>query len=165
MTLIALAIVSSNRVLGDGHDQPFKFKTDAERFKRVTLGHPMIMGRRTHDVMGLLPGRVSIVISRHPEKIEFPVDADGKPRGYAVDSFVKAQELALSLDEIVYVIGGGEIYRESWPYLDKLDVSEVHQEAEGSVTFPEIDPDEWVEVSRDPQGEFDFVIYERRRRA
>lgn len=163
MTLIAIAVVARNKVIGDGHDQPFKFPQDWARFKRVTMGHPMIMGRRTHEAMGLLPGRPSIVMTRHPELIEFSVGQDGRPRGYAVDSIGKAIEVAAGLDEVVYVIGGGEIYRQFMPMLDELDLTEVHADAEGSVRFPEVDPDDWVEVSREPQGEFDFVRYERRR--
>lgn len=162
MPLIAIAVVASNGVIGDGNDQPFKFPADWRRFKQVTMGHPMIMGRKTHDAMGLLPGRVSIVITRRPELIEFPLDDAGQPRGFAVDSVLRAIEVARGLDQTCYVIGGGQIYRAAWQYLDVLDITEVPQDAPGSVTFPEIDPDEWVEVSREPQGEFDFVRYERR---
>lgn len=163
MTFIAIAVVGENRVIGNGLDQPFKFKDDWKRFKQVTMGHPLIMGRKTHESMGLLPGRLSIVITRRPEAIEFPTDDEGRPRGYAVDSLAKAMEVALSRDDVAYVVGGGQIYREAWSHLDELDITEVHDSAEGDVTFPEIDPDEWQEVSRQPGPEFDFVRYERRR--
>lgn len=163
MAIKAIAVVARNGVIGDGKDQPFKFAADWARFKKVTMGHPLIMGRRTHDAMGLLPGRLSIVLSSRPELIEFPMDTDGRPRGYAVDSFAKALEIAQGRDEEIYVIGGGEIYRLAWDHLDELDLTEVRADAEGAVTFPEIDPEVWEEYSREPKGEFDFVSYRRRR--
>lgn len=163
MTLIAIAVVARNGVIGDGDDQPFKFPEDWRRFKKVTMGHPMIMGRRTHDAIGLLPGRLSVVVTRHPEQVRFPLGEDGEPRGYAVDSIRKAIEVASGRDDVVFVIGGGEIYRQFMPLVDQLDLTEVHAAAVGSVRFPEVSPDEWTEVSREPHGEFDFVRYERRR--
>ncbi len=161
MKLIAIAVVAANGVIGDGHDQPFKFPEDWARFKQVTMGHPMIMGRRTHDAMGLLPGRTSIVVTRSPSLVEFPLDADGRPRGVAVDSIDRALEVASRLDDVVFVIGGGQIYHQMLPLVDELDITEVHAEAEGGVRFPDIDPQIWVEVAREPHGVFDFVRYER----
>lgn len=159
MRLIAIAIVAANGVLGDGASQPFAFAEDWARYKRVTLGHPMIMGRRTHDAIGrFLPGRTTIIVSRHPERVEIPEGVDAR----AVASVDDAIEAAESLDEVVYVAGGGEIYRQAWGRLTDLDLTEVHADAEGSVRFPRVDPDEWVEVRREPRGEFDFVGYERR---
>ncbi|MGB3955165.1 MAG: dihydrofolate reductase [Brooklawnia sp.] len=162
MKLIAIAVVASNRVIGDGHDQPFKFREDFARFKRVTMGHPLIMGRRTHDIIGLLPGRPSIVITRHPELVHFPADEDGRPRGHAVSSVDEALEVASRLDDVVYVIGGGQVFQQFWSRLDELDMTEVPAAAEGDVLLPEIDPAVWVEVSRNRREEFDFVHYRRR---
>lgn len=161
MTIKAIAVVASNGVIGDGKDQPFKFAEDWARFKKVTMGHPLIMGRKTHEAMGLLPGRFSIVITRRPEMIDFPAAEDGRPRGVAVSSFADALEAAHGRDDEVYVIGGGQIYELAWRHLDELDITEVHAQAEGSVVFPAIDESEWTEVSRDERGEFDFVSYER----
>ena len=139
MTIRAIAVLARNRVIGTGRDQPFKFPEDWARFKRVTMGHPLIVGRRTHEVMGLLPGRFSIVVTSRPQAISFPADA-----------------------EEVYVIGGGQIYRQAWPYLAGLEITWVHADAEGGVLFPEITPEEWVETARTERGEFDFVSYRRR---
>lgn len=163
MRLVSIAVVAANRVIGDGADQPFKFAEDWRRFKAVTTGHPLIMGRRTHDAMGVLPGRFSIVVSRDPGSVEMPVDDDGHPRGVAVDSLGEAVRIAASRDpEVAYVIGGGQIYAATMDLVDELDITQVHAEAQGSVLFPEIDPRIWAEVSRDPRGEFDFVSYRRR---
>ena len=161
MQVIAIAIVSSNRVIGDGTKQPFEFAEDWARFKKVTLGHPMIMGRKTQDAIGRwLPGRTTIIVTSRPESIELPTDP--KTPAFAVGSLAVALELAASLDEVVYVAGGGTVYEQAWPWLTDLDLTEVHALAEGAVRFPEIDPAEWAEVSREPRGEFDFVHYRRR---
>lgn len=162
MKVVAIAIVARNRVIGDGSGQPFKYAEDWRHFKQATLGHPMIMGRRTFELTGCLPGRTSIVITRTPEAFTFPTGDAGRPSGYSVSSLEQALTLAETLDEVVYVIGGGEIYRLAWQHLDELDLTEVHADGEGTVDFPIIDPAEWVEAERDCRGEFDFVRYLRR---
>lgn len=163
MRIIAIAIVAANRVIGDGQHQPFEYAEDWARYKRVTLGHPMVMGRTTHESIGRwLPGRTTIVVSRHPELIEMP-SAEGTARGYAVASIEAALALARSLDDQeIYVAGGGQVYEAAWSELTDLDITSVHKDAEGSVLFPPIDPREWEEVRREPHGEFDFVGYRRR---
>ena len=156
---IAIAIVAANGVLGDGERQPFAFAEDWARYKRVTMGHPMIMGRRTHDAIGrFLPGRTTIVVTRHPATLRIPPDADAR----AADSVEGALALAAGLDDVVFVAGGGTVYVQAWPYLTALDLTEVHADAEGSVTLPDVDPAVWEEYRRDPRGEFDFVGYRRR---
>lgn len=159
--IIAIAIVAANGVLGDGERQPFEFAEDWARYKRVTSGHPMIMGRRTHDAIGRwLPGRATIVVTSHPEAVELP--ADERATGFAVTSLEMALALAAELDdEEIYVAGGGSVYAQAWPYLTDLDLTEVHADAEGSVHFPDIDPTEWAEVRHEPHAEFDFVGYRR----
>ncbi len=160
--VIAIAVVASNGVIGDGKDQPFKFREDWARFKKLTTGHPLVLGRTTHDAMGLLPGRTSIVVSRHPEAVNWPQDAPEGSAGIAVGSIEEALARAAELDEVVFVIGGGSIYRASWPWISELDITEVHSTAQGSVRFPEIDPQEWQESFREPGAAFDFVGYTRR---
>lgn len=161
MPVIAIAIVAANAVLGDGARQPFEFAEDWARYKRVTLGHPMIMGRRTHDAIGRwLPGRTTIVVTRDPDSVALPTD--GTTDGRAVGSVAEALELARSLDDVVYVAGGGEIYRQAWDSLDELDLTEVHADAEGTVRLPQVDPALWEEYRREPRGDFDFVGYRRR---
>lgn len=159
--IIAIAIVAANGVLGDGERQPFEFAEDWARYKRVTNGHPMIMGRRTMEAIGRwLPGRSTIVVTAHPEAVELPTD--GRATGYAVTSVEAALELAQSLDQDeIYVAGGGTIYRQAWPWLTDLDLTEVHADAEGAVLFPAVSPAEWVETRREPRGDFDFVGYRR----
>ena len=155
---IAIAIVAANGVIGDGREQPFTFAEDWRRYRAVTLGHPMIMGRTTHEAIGrFLPGRTTIVVTRHPELLQIPEGADA----VAVDSLDAARELAASLDDTVFVAGGGSVYAAAWPWLTDLDLTEVHADAEGAVRFPAIDRRRWREVRREPGAEFDFVGYER----
>lgn len=161
MSLIAIAIVDANGVIGDGERQPFEIAEDWARFKKVTSGHVLIMGRRTHDAIGRwLPGRTTIVVTRTPDAVRLP--SRGTADGRAVASLEEAIELARSIDEEVYVAGGGTIYAQAWPLLTDLDLTEVHAEAEGSVRLPPIDPADWVEVTREPHAGFDFVHYRRR---
>jgi dihydrofolate reductase len=163
MRIIGIAIVAANGVIGDGERQPFEYAADWARYKRVTLGHPMIMGRRTHEAIGRwLPARPTIVITSRPELVTLPPDGSSAT-GYAVRSLDEALALARTLDDQeIYVAGGGQVYRAAWEQLTDLDLTEVHAEAEGSVRLPAIDPAEWVEVRREPRGEFDFVGYRRR---
>lgn len=159
MEIVAIALVARNRVIGDGQTQPFSFAEDWARFKRVTLGHPLVMGRRTHDAIGrFLPGRTTIVVTRHPATLRIPPDAAAR----TADSVEGALALAAGLDDVVFVAGGGTVYAQAWPYLTALDLTEVHADAVGHVRFPDVDPAEWAEVRREPRAGFDFVGYRRR---
>ncbi|WP_420174749.1 dihydrofolate reductase [Luteococcus sp. OSA5] len=156
MRVIAIAVVSENGVIGDGKDQPFKFGEDWARFKATTMGHPIIVGRHTHEAIGgYLPGRTTIVVSRDPEQIELSDDPDAP--SFAVGSVELALELAESLDDVCFVCGGGQVYENAWEYLTELDITQVHETAEGSVHFPEIDPEDWLLLHREPRGQFDFT--------
>lgn len=159
--IIGIAIVGSNGVIGDGHSQPFQIAEDWARYKRVTLGHPMIMGRGTFDAIGRwLPGRTTIVVTSRPSRIELP--SDGRAAGHAVASLDEALALACTLDDEVYVAGGGTIYRQAWPQLTELDLTEVDAAAEGTVFFPQVLPSEWEQIARDPRDGYAFVQYRRR---
>jgi dihydrofolate reductase len=149
-----IAAVGRNGVIGDGSEMPWHLPEDLKFFKRTTMGHPMIMGRRTFETMGVLPGRRSIVLTRQPEWRHADVEA--------AHSLAEALALAGPADE-VFIVGGGEIYREAMPYAARLVITEVDQEPEGSVTFPDIDPEQWEETEREPGGEgFVWVTYTRR---
>ncbi len=148
-----IAAVARNGVIGDGETMPWHLPDDLRYFKRQTIGHPMVMGRRTFDTMGTLPGRRSIVITRQPEWHRAGVETS--------HSLEEALALAGPSDE-VFVVGGGEIYRQAMPYAGRLLVTEVEQTPAGSVTFPDIDPAEWAEVSREQREGFAWVVFERR---
>jgi len=155
MTNVTMVVaVGRNGVIGDGRTMPWHLSEDLKFFKRTTMGHPMVMGRRTFDSMGVLPGRRSIVVTRQ-EDWSHP----GVETAHSLD---EALALAGPADE-VFVVGGGEVYRLAMPFASRLLVTEVDQAPEGAVTFPAIDAADWVETARDPQDGFAWVTYERTR--
>jgi dihydrofolate reductase len=138
---------SANNVIGSQGTLPWHLPEDLRRFRRVTWGKPLLMGRRTFEAIGrALPGRRSIVISRRP--------------GLRIDDceVVATIDDALALvagDPEVMVIGGGEIYRALLPRTDCIEMTRVHLEVEGDTFFPQLDPHEWRVVASEecPAGE------------
>jgi dihydrofolate reductase len=154
--IIAIAAVASNGVIGAGNDIPWRIPADWQRFKALTMGNVLIMGRKTYDSIGRpLPGRTTFVITR---------DRMWRGEGVrAVPSVDEALDQALLLDsQMIFVAGGGEIYRAAWKRLTGLEITEVEQDPDGEVTFPEIDLDEWIESSRERHDGYSFVSYRRR---
>ncbi|GAA0604229.1 dihydrofolate reductase [Kribbella sandramycini] len=151
MSVILIAAVGANGVIGRDNDLPWRIRADLQHFKELTLGHTLVMGRKTYDSIGRpLPGRRTVVVTRQPEW-----SADG------VD-VVHSLEAALEYDGDLYVAGGGDIYRQALPYADRLELTEVDQSPAGDVTFPPFDPTDWTETARDPHPGFTFVSYARR---
>lgn len=152
MRIVAIAAVADNSVIGSGDDMLWHIPEDFKRFKRVTTGNTLIFGRRTHEQIGRLPNRRIIVVTRNQDWSEDGVEV--------AHSIPEALELAAQTPEQICFVGGGaEIYREAWPYLTELDITIVHESPEGAATFPMIVPQEWTEISREPHGRFDFVAY------
>jgi dihydrofolate reductase len=154
--IIGIAAVAANGVIGARNDIPWRIPADWQRFKALTMGHVLIMGRKTYDSIGRpLPGRTTLVITR-----------DRMWRGdgvRAVPSLEAAFEQALLLDpKIIFIAGGGEIYQAAWDRLTRLEITEVDQNPDGDVKFPRIDPDEWIETSRKSCDGYSFVSYRRR---
>ncbi len=154
--ITAIAAVARNGVIGADGDIPWRIPEDWQRFKRVTMGQVLIMGRKTFDSIGRpLPGRTTIVVTRDRRW-----RGEGTRAAPTVDWAI--DEALLLEPAVVYVAGGGEIYRAAWDRLTSLDITEVERDPEGSVTFPIIDPAVWTESSRAPHAGFSFVRYERR---
>lgn len=154
MTCVTMIVaVGRNGVIGDGLTMPWHLPADLRYFKRTTMGHPMVMGRRTFESMGVLPGRRSVVVTRQRQWRHEGVEV--------AHSLEDAFALTADSDE-VFVVGGGEIYREAMPVADRLLVTHVDLAPEGPVTFPEIDPATWVEATREPGKGFVWVTYERK---
>ena len=147
--------MARNGVIGAENDIPWRIPEDWRRFQRLTMGHVLIMGRKTWASIGrALPGRTTFVVTR-----------DRMWRGDGVravpvldEAFAQAQLLGPAT---IFVAGGGEIYRAAWDRLTGLEITEVDQSPAGDVTFPDIDPDDWVETSREPHPGFSFVSYRR----
>ncbi len=153
-TVIGIAAVARNGVIGAGNDIPWRIKEDWARFKVITMGHVLIMGRKTYDSIGRpLPGRTTIVVTRDPDWT-----ADGIRTAHNLDD---AFEVAYALaPEKVFVAGGGQIYAAAWYRLDVLEITEVDIEPAGEVRFPLIGP-EWVVVSREQADGYAFVTLEK----
>jgi len=150
MTVTLIAAVGRNGVIGRDNDLPWRIREDLQHFKQLTLGHTLVMGRKTYDSIGRpLPGRRTVVVTRQPDWT-----ADGV-------EVVHTLEEALKYDGDLYVAGGGQIYRQSLPYADRLELTEVDQSPTGDVTFPEINSGDWTETLRDPHEGFSFVSYRR----
>ena len=156
--IIAIAAVAANGVIGTGNDIPWRLPADWQRFKALTMGHVLIMGRKTYDSIGRpLPGRTTFVITR---------DRVWRSDGVRAAPFLdEAFDQAMLLNpDIIFVAGGGEIYRAAWDRLTGLEITEVDQNPSGEVTFPEIAPDAWIETGREPHNGYSYVSYRRRSR-
>lgn len=136
-TVSMIVAAATNNVIGSRGELPWRLPEDLKRFKGLTMGKPLVMGRLTHESIGkALPGRRNIVISRQPE-----YRADGC-------NVVATPEAALALAgeggaEEIMVIGGGRIYQQLLPQTDRIYLTRVHLSPEGDTLFPKLDESEW----------------------
>jgi dihydrofolate reductase len=153
-----VAAVARNGVIGAGGQLPWHLPEDLKHFRRITLGHPVIMGRRTWESLGKpLPGRENIVISRKPG-----FEAPGA-------SMAASLEAAIALcagEAVAFVIGGAEIYAAALPLADGLVITEIDRDYEGDTRFPQWDRQAWRATQKEPHTSaeglrFDFVLYEK----
>jgi dihydrofolate reductase len=161
-----VAAVAANGIIGAGNRMPWHLPEDLKHFKALTLGHPVIMGRKTFESILAslgkpLPGRENIVVTRTPGlEIE----------GVSIASSMEGA-LAFCIGEpVVFVIGGGQIYDAALPLADGLVMTEIRKDFPGDTKFPDYDRHAFRETQRKPQVsatgvEFDFVLYERNRPA
>ncbi len=167
MRVSIVVAVAQNNVIGSKGDMPWQLSTDLKRFKDLTMGRSMIMGRKTFQAIGFaLPGRTSIVVTRDSQW-----QAEGAVPVASIEAALKvANEVASASDvEEICVVGGGEIYRQSIGFADILHITEVHAEPVGDTVFPDIDPKVWEQTHQEeiPKGERDsaettYRVYQRR---
>lgn len=167
--LAVVVAVARNGVIGRDGDMPWKLSTDLKRFKAMTLGKPVIVGRKTLDSFGgkPLPGRPHVVVTRDLSRVIESVQLAASVEAAVAIAQVIAAETGA--DEIA-IIGGGEIYRQSIDLADRLYVTHVETDiADGDTFFPDIDPEIFEKVSEEavPAGEKDnyatrFAIYRRK---
>lgn len=155
MTLALIVAHDPNLVIGKDGTLPWHYSEDLKYFKRITMGHPILMGRGVFEELDEKPltGRENIVLSRTRDYEHVPV----------FSSISEALDY-LESKELVFVIGGGEIYRELLPEADKLFVTEIHETFEGDTFFPEYRDKIgtiWKEIKREDHQELSFVVYER----
>lgn len=167
--IVLLAAVADNGVIGAGGAIPWRLKSDIQRLKAMTMGKPIVMGRKTFESFPRrpLPGRTNIVVTR---------DASYRAAGAIVTtSFADARAVALG-DALrrfateIAVIGGSEIYAQWMDVADRLEITEVHARPEGDTYFGPIDAADWEEVARarnpagpDDSADFSYVTYRRRK--
>ena len=165
--LVLVAAVARNGVIGANNRLPWRLSSDLKRFKALTWGKPLLMGRKNfHSIGRSLPGRETIVVTRDP--------AFAAPGVFVAHSLEAGLDLAaerarfMGADQII-VAGGGEIYAQTIKRASRLFITEVALDAEGDVRFPPIDPEQWREVKRETgergprdEADFAFVEYERR---
>ena len=161
MKISLIVARARNGVIGRGNALPWRLPEDLAHFKRTTMGHPIIMGRRTWDAIGRpLPGRRSIVVTRNPAW-----QAVGAERAGSI-----ADAIALCGDaDRAFVIGGAQLYRQALETADAVLVTEIDRDIDGDTTFPALAPADWVETAREDGGTggpdalpFAFVHYARR---
>lgn len=159
--MISLIVaVAENGVIGSKNGLPWHLPADLKKFKQLTIGHTIVMGRKTWESIGRpLPERRMLVVTRDPEKLA----------GAPVEAFISLDAaLAAAGEDKVFVIGGGEIYREALPIAGRISLTRIHAEIPGDVTFPELLDSEWREVSREDHDAdeknphaYSFLTYER----
>ena len=167
LTLLLVAAVAHNGIIGANNRLLWRLSSDLKRFKALTMGKPMVMGRKTFASIGRpLPGRETIVVTRDPA---FP--PEGALVAHSLEAALKlAHERAAAMGaDAIVIAGGGEIYAQTIGRGDRLAITEVALAPEGDARFPAIDPSVWREVRREAgergprdEADFAFVDYERR---
>lgn len=166
MRIALIVAAAENGVIGRDNQLPWHLPKDLQYFKRVTMGKPIIMGRKTFDSIGRpLPGRTNIVVTRQADW-----RADGvRVAGDLDEALAMAGEVAATDGvEEVMVIGGAQIYLEAFPRAERLYLTRVHAEVEGDARFPEIPEAQWYQVNKEDcfaEGDnpynYSFVTLER----
>ncbi|MEM9824507.1 MAG: dihydrofolate reductase [Bacteroidota bacterium] len=164
MTISAIVATAKNNVIGANNDIPWYLPADLKYFKKVTINHHIIMGRKCFESIGRpLPKRTNIVVTRNPFFVA--------SKCLVAHSVEEALEIARENDEEeVFIIGGGEIYALNMPYIDRLYLTEIDLEVEGTVFFPQLDWDKWTlsneeaHLADDKNAyNYTFKVFERKR--
>lgn len=160
MQISAIVAMSDNRVMGKDNQLPWHLPADLKHFKQVTMGKPIIMGRKTFESIGkALPGRKNIIITRN---------RDYTAKDCLVFMSLESALAALSNEEEIFIIGGAELFKATLPRIQRLYLTIIHENIDGDVFFPELNMKEWKEVQRqDFQADeanrfnYSFIILEK----
>ena len=163
MRLSLIVAVAKNRVIGNNNEMPWHLPADFTYFKKITTGHPVIMGRKTFESIGRpLPGRRNIVVSRNPA-----FRADGVEVVATLQQAIDACNNQHECTE-AFVIGGATLYAEALPHVDRVYLTEVDAAPDGDTLFPALDKNQWREISRERREAdeknihaMEFVLLER----
>ena len=164
MRISIIVAVAENGVIGRGGQLPWHLSADLQRFKRLTMGHTIIMGRRTWESIGrALPGRRTVVVTRQPN---YRIDDAGVAVAAKLDEALQIAEAAG--DSEAFIVGGAALYLEALPRADRLYLTRVHAQVEGDTYFPKFDHAEWRQVSSEHRADdtkneypFNFELYQR----
>jgi dihydrofolate reductase len=159
MKLSLIAAVAANGVIGAGGDIPWQYPDDLTHFKQTTVGHPVIMGRRTfdgirRDLGGPLPERLNIVLTTTPDQLPASVTA-------VTSTTAALSEAADSGASTTYVIGGATVYEQFLPQADELILTELTAAFDGDTVFPTVDWSRWSETARTTHSDFEIIKYTR----
>ena len=150
---------SRNHVIGKDNQMPWKISADLQFFKKVTMGYPIIMGRKTWESIGRpLPGRRNIVVSRNVNYLALGAELVGSLE-QALDSLKEFKR--------VFVIGGQQLFNQAFPLADELFITEIELQVDGDTYFEIPDPSDWQEIDRvqEKEGEIEFAYVTLRRKA
>ena len=159
--LSIIVAVSENNVVGKENKLPWKLSADLKRLKSLTMGHHIIMGRKTWESLGkALPGRTNVIIT---------TDKNFKAEGGVVVHSLKEALSISSIDNEIFIFGGGKIFKEAMPLVKKIYITRVHSIIDGDTFFPVLDMNDWKETSREDfkadeknQYDYSFVTLERK---
>ena len=175
MNIALIVAISEDGTIGDKGKIPWHIREDLQRFKRLTMGHPIIMGRKTYESIGKpLPVRTNIVLTQNPNftappevltfaSLNTALDHCRKGTGDLRSGDVRSRETGAQR-ETIFIVGGSKLYQVALPLADKLFVTEVHQRISGDTKFPDYDRREWTEIAREDGAGCSFVEYARVRR-
>ena len=152
--------MSENWVIGQHNKLPWHLPADLKHFKRLTMGKPIVMGRKTFDSIGKpLPGRTNIIVTRNPR--------------FQVDNCIVVHSIQEALDEVktsneIMVIGGASFYEQTFPLADRMYLTLIHHTFQGDAFFPRYEKDEWLEIERVDKSPdennpypYSFIVLER----
>lgn len=141
MEITLIVAMAENRVIGANNAMPWHLPDDLRRFRTLTMGYPILMGRKTHEAIGRpLPGRRNLVMTRDAAQ-SFP--------GCEVITCIEEAQQVCQESEVLFVIGGAELYRLFLPLAHRIELTIIHRHFEGDTYFPEISREDWVEVARE----------------
>ncbi len=160
MRISAICAMSENRVIGKNNKLPWHLPADLQHFKKITMGNPILMGRKTYESIGRpLPGRLNIILTHNTHY--------QAPGCVIVSSIEDALNAAKDYQEL-FIIGGATIYQELMPLTQRIYMTKISQYIEGDTFFPAIDPTQWQQVECIDQAsdtknpyQFSFVIFDR----
>lgn len=162
MMISFIVAMDKNRVIGKNNQLPWHLPADLQFFKRVTMGHPIVMGRKTHESIGRpLPGRKNIIVTRNKE-----YHSQGCLVIHTIEELL---DYAQKQNEEIFLIGGSELFKATFPYADRLYITKIEHEFEGDTFFPEFEQSNWniLSLEKGTQDEknpyeFSFMTLERK---